>query len=94
MKPGGDEVNKANSGRVASISDAYENPEEWFEVESKGKTDQSLPTPPVVTRTSGKPRFRGFNLWWDGPGFHMVQLGEVAPGDRKYLHRHHDAETV
>jgi mannose-6-phosphate isomerase-like protein (cupin superfamily) len=24
----------------------------------------------------------------------MVQLGEVAPGDRKYLHRHHDAETV
>jgi mannose-6-phosphate isomerase-like protein (cupin superfamily) len=94
MKPGGDEVNSADSGRVYRISDAYKSSDEWFEVESKGRTDSSLPIPAVVARTSGRPRFRGFNLWWEGAGFHMVQVGEVAPGDRKYLHRHHDAETV
>jgi mannose-6-phosphate isomerase-like protein (cupin superfamily) len=54
---------------------------------------EGVATPSVVSRTPGAPVFRGCDLWADG--LHLVQLAEVAPGDRKYLHRHrHLVETV
>jgi mannose-6-phosphate isomerase-like protein (cupin superfamily) len=86
-------VTKQSYERVASIRDVYERPDEFFERESPGKTDPNLPTPSVVTRTPGTTKFRGRNLWVEGKN-RVIQLAEVAPGDRKYLHRHDSAETV
>jgi mannose-6-phosphate isomerase-like protein (cupin superfamily) len=83
-----------NDQRVVAIEDVYKRSAEFFEVESPGKTDPDRSTPTVVTRTAGDARFRGSNLWFDGTGSHVVQLAEIRPGDRKYLHRHNDAETV
>ena len=83
-----------NDARVAVISDVYERLAEFFEVEGSGKPQSDTPIPAVVARTAGDTRFRGSNLWYGGAGSHVVQLAEVAPGDRKYLHRHQDAETI
>jgi mannose-6-phosphate isomerase-like protein (cupin superfamily) len=80
--------------RVVAMADVYERAADFFEIEGGGEPKPDIPTPSVVTRTSGEARFRGTNLWYGGAGFHLVQLAEVAPRDRKYLHRHRDAETV
>jgi mannose-6-phosphate isomerase-like protein (cupin superfamily) len=88
-----------HSDRVAVISDVYADPANFWETGvaerfgSHAEIATDLPTPSVVSRTPGAPIFRGCNLWDDG--LHLVQLAEVAPGDRKYLHRHrHLVETM
>jgi mannose-6-phosphate isomerase-like protein (cupin superfamily) len=84
--------NTNDGARVAVIRDVYEQGTGFFERASPGRSVAAESAPTVVGRTSGKAEFRGHNLWPDGR--HLVQLAEVAPGDRKYLHRHPEAETV
>jgi mannose-6-phosphate isomerase-like protein (cupin superfamily) len=83
-----------NDLRVVAIADVLKDSAEFWEVETPATTNPNASTAPVLTRTSGDTRFRGSNLWFGGAGSHIVQLAEIAPGDRKYLHRHNDAETV
>ena len=82
------------SDRVVKIAEAYAKGEGFIEIRSPGKTDKDAPAPSVLARSSGKAAFRGLNLFQGGRGHHLIQLAEVAPGNRKYLHRHHHAETV
>jgi mannose-6-phosphate isomerase-like protein (cupin superfamily) len=79
---------------VVAIADVYGQRDQFFQLASPGKDDPNLAAASVVGRTSGTAEFRGCNLWQGPEGFQLVQLAEVAPGDRKYLHRHRHAETV
>jgi mannose-6-phosphate isomerase-like protein (cupin superfamily) len=80
--------------RVIDINEAYANPEGWTPIRSRGKTNPDMPDPPVAKRTPGKAELRGKNHFRGGEGCHLIQTAEIAPGNRKYLHRHHYAETI
>jgi mannose-6-phosphate isomerase-like protein (cupin superfamily) len=84
---------KTEFGRVITVNEVYGDATKFIDILSPGRTE-GVPVPSVAQRTSGKPQFRGANLWQGGAGHHLIQLAEIAPGDRKYLHRHHHAETV
>lgn len=80
--------------RVIDIKEGYTDRDGFRPIRSQGKTDPSLPDAPVLKRTPGQPQILGKNLWEGPEGSHLIQLAEIAPGDRKYLHRHHHAETI
>ncbi len=80
-------------GRVLEIAEGYADRAAFIDIQSPGKT-LSIGTPPTALRTSGKALIHGNNLWTEGEGANLVQLAEIAPGNRKYSHRHHHAETV
>jgi mannose-6-phosphate isomerase-like protein (cupin superfamily) len=88
------ELKASESDRVWAWAPAYESHDGFVDIVSPGKTEPDAPLPPVVSRTNGKAGFRGLNLWTGPEGHHLIQLAEVAPGDRKYLHRHRFAETA
>lgn len=82
------------SDRVVSWTEAFASDEGFNILKSRGKTDPDLPDPPVNARTPGNAQIRSKRFWEEGRGHHLVEFAEIAPGDRKSLHREHHAETV
>jgi mannose-6-phosphate isomerase-like protein (cupin superfamily) len=83
----------ATHPRVIDIKAGYESKEGFRLIKSPGKTNPDM-VAPVLSRTPGNAQFNAVNLFEDGRGHHLVQLAEIEPGNRKYLHRHHHAETI
>jgi quercetin dioxygenase-like cupin family protein len=83
----------AKSDRVIDVEAGYADPEGFTPIASPGKTP-GTPVATVATRTPGKAQLKGKNLYESAEGCHLVQLAEIPPGNRKYLHRHPLAETV
>src|SRR5690242_10685156 len=83
----------ATHPRVIDIKAGYESKEGFRLIKSPGKTNPDIEAP-VLSRTPGQAQFNAVNLFEEGRGHHLVQLSEIQPGNRKYLHRHYHAETI
>jgi len=85
---------RGDTERVLDVEKLYANQDDWAVIRSPGKTNPEMPDPPVAARLGGKAELIEKHYYMDGKGCHLVQTAEIAPGNRKYLHRHRYAETV
>jgi mannose-6-phosphate isomerase-like protein (cupin superfamily) len=79
--------------RVVDIEKGYSQREAFKHITTPGRT-QGVEGDVSVDVGEGTPQIAGNNLFEEGRGHHLVQLAEIAPGDRKYIHRHPLGETV